>query len=106
MLFASRTQKTSGFGLVEVIIGVGLIVFVVASFMVVMLRSIRASRYNQSYVEINLVLDNRVAESRITGNAIDTSDLPSWQLSLQDNVFEARNENEDMTVTRTVFHGA
>ncbi|WP_440683111.1 type IV pilus modification PilV family protein [Cysteiniphilum halobium] len=68
-----KLEKQAGFSLIESLIALTILVFVFTSFMAVMLRSATIASRTNNEVTIDILLDNRIESSWITGQAIDTS---------------------------------
>ncbi|WP_151194102.1 prepilin-type N-terminal cleavage/methylation domain-containing protein [Cysteiniphilum sp. JM-1] len=68
-----QSRKQAGFGLIESLIALTILVFVFTSFMAVMLRSATVASRTNNEVAIDILLDNRIENSWITGDAIDTA---------------------------------
>lgn len=68
---AGRQRKQSGFGLIESLIALAILVFVFTSFMAVMLRSATVANRTNNEVSIDFLLDNRIEASWITGQSVD-----------------------------------
>lgn len=68
-----QLRKQAGFGLIESLIALTILVFVFTSFMAVMLRSATVASRTNNEVAIDILLDNRIENSWITGDAIDTA---------------------------------
>ncbi|WP_440615513.1 type IV pilus modification PilV family protein [Cysteiniphilum sp. 6C5] len=66
-----KSRKQAGFGLIESLIALTILVFVFTSFMAVMLRSATVASRTNNEVDIDILLDNRIERSWITGEAIE-----------------------------------
>ncbi|WP_119343227.1 type IV pilus modification PilV family protein [Facilibium subflavum] len=67
-----RLIKQGGFGLIEAMITLIIVIFVFISFVLVMLKSMSAAGHANKQADMSIELDNRVQSAWITGS-IDTT---------------------------------
>lgn len=91
-----QSQKQSGFGLIESLIALTILVFVFTSFMAVMLRSATVASRTNNEVAIDILLDNRIENSWITGQVIDTA--PSGNIVFTQGTTELTGRNTLLNV--------
>ncbi len=65
-------KKSAGFGLIESLVALVIIVFVFGSFMLIMMRSMTAAHHSNVQSDMGIELDNRVELSWMTGS-VDVS---------------------------------
>ncbi|MDA0911607.1 MAG: prepilin-type N-terminal cleavage/methylation domain-containing protein [Proteobacteria bacterium] len=92
----SHSSKQAGFGLIESLIALTILVFVFTSFMAVMLRSATIASRTNNEVAIDILLDNRIENSWITGQAIDLS--PSGDIIFSQTATELTGRNTLLNV--------
>lgn len=91
-----QSRKQEGFGLIESLIALTILVFVFTSFMAVMLRSATVASRTNNEVAIDILLDNRIENSWITGDAIDTA--PSGNIVFTQTATELTGRNTLLNV--------
>ncbi|WP_191092896.1 prepilin-type N-terminal cleavage/methylation domain-containing protein [Cysteiniphilum sp. SYW-8] len=94
--YYSHSSKQAGFGLIESLIALTILVFVFTSFMTVMLRSATVASRTNNEVAIDILLDNRIENSWITGQAIDLS--PSGNIVFTQGTTELTGRNTLLNV--------
>ena len=63
----ARCKKSLGFGLIESLVALVIIVFVFGSFMLIMMRSMTVAHHSNVQSDMGIELDNRVELSWMTG---------------------------------------